>query len=70
VNMLPPWLRWLAYGNPFFYFINGLRHSMIAQRRIGSLRRGLTLTLCAALASPVWRLFSIGYACANRRGSF
>src|ERR1700722_5055748 len=29
VNMLPPWLRWLAWGNPFFYFINGIRHSMI-----------------------------------------
>src|SRR5260221_1895409 len=24
VAMLPSWLRWLAYGNPFFYFINGL----------------------------------------------
>src|SRR6185312_3876351 len=29
VNMLPPWLRWLALGNPFFYFINGLRYAMM-----------------------------------------
>ncbi len=29
IQMLPPWLRFLAYGNPFFYWINGLRHAMI-----------------------------------------
>jgi ABC-2 type transport system permease protein len=29
LSMLPPWLRWLAWGNPFFYFINGIRHAMI-----------------------------------------
>jgi ABC-2 type transport system permease protein len=62
VSMLPPWLRWLAYGNPFFYFINGLRHSMIGFSE-GSEAFGaaLTLALCAALAVAVWRLFSIGY---------
>ncbi len=27
--MLPDWLRWMAWGNPFFYFINGLRGAMI-----------------------------------------
>ncbi len=62
VEMLPPWLRWIAYGNPFFYFINGLRHSMIgfneAPEPLGAL---LTLALIAALGSWVWRLFSIGY---------
>ncbi|MGC9954631.1 MAG: ABC transporter permease [Rhizomicrobium sp.] len=62
VNMLPPWLRWLAYGNPFFYFINGLRHAMIGFSE-GSEAFGaaLTLALCAILAVTVWRLFSIGY---------
>ena len=29
VDMLPPGVRWLAYGNPFFYFINGIRGAMI-----------------------------------------
>ena len=62
VNMLPGWLRWLAYGNPFFYFINGLRHAMIGFSE-GSEAFGVavTLTLCAILAVTVWRLFSIGY---------
>ena len=62
VGMLPPWLRWLAYGNPFFYFINGLRHAMIGFSE-GSEVFGaaVTLTLCAILAVTVWRLFSIGY---------
>jgi ABC-2 type transport system permease protein len=62
VGMLPSWLRWLAYGNPFFYFINGLRHSMIgfgeAPELLGA---GLSLTLFAVLAVAVWRLFSVGY---------
>jgi ABC-2 type transport system permease protein len=62
VSMLPGWLRWLAYGNPFFYFINGLRHAMIGFSE-GSEVFGaaVTLTLCAILAVTVWRLFSIGY---------
>jgi len=62
VGMLPPWLRWLAYGNPFFYFINGLRHAMIGFGE-GSEVFGaaLTLSLCAVLAAAVWRLYSIGY---------
>ena len=33
IGMLPGWLRWLAYANPLFYFINGLRHSMIGFSR-------------------------------------
>jgi ABC-2 type transport system permease protein len=62
VSMLPPWLRWLAYGNPFFYFINGLRHSMIGFSE-GSEVFGvaLTLGLCAVLSAAVWRLYSMGY---------
>jgi ABC-2 type transport system permease protein len=62
VGMLPPWLRWMAYGNPFFYFINGLRHSMIGFGE-GSEAFGaaLTLALCAILAVTVLRLFSVGY---------
>ncbi len=33
LSMLPPWLRWLAFANPFFYFINGIRHAMIGFSR-------------------------------------
>ena len=62
VSMLPSWLRWLAYGNPFFYFINGIRHAMIgfteAPEPLGAV---LSVVLCSVLAVWVWRLFSIGY---------
>jgi ABC-2 type transport system permease protein len=62
VNMLPEWLRWLAYGNPFFYFINGLRNSMIGFNEASEfLGAGLSLGLAAILAVAVWRLFSAGY---------
>jgi ABC-2 type transport system permease protein len=62
VSMLPSWLRWMAWGNPFFYFINGLRHSMIgfteAPEGLGA---GVTLTLAAVLFFVVWRLYARGY---------
>jgi len=62
VSMLPPWLRWLAYGNPFFYFINGLRHAMIGfSEASGAFGVVFSLMLCAILGVAVWRLFSIGY---------
>jgi ABC-2 type transport system permease protein len=62
VEMLPPFLRWLAWGNPFFYFVNGLRHSMIgfneAPEPLGAV---LSLAMLAILSVWVWRLFSVGY---------
>ena len=62
VDMLPSWLRWMAWGNPFFYFINGLRHSMIgfteAPEGLGAV---VTVTLAGILGLVVWRLYSIGY---------
>jgi ABC-2 type transport system permease protein len=62
VSMLPGWLRWIAYVNPFFYFINGLRHAMIGfSEAPEGLGAALTLGLAAVLAVTVWRLFSIGY---------
>jgi ABC-2 type transport system permease protein len=62
VSMLPGWLKWLAFANPFFYFINGIRHSMIGFTEApAGLGVGLTLVLAAVLAVSVWRLFSIGY---------
>jgi len=62
VNMLPPWLRWMAYGNPFFYFINGIRHAMIGFTETAEfLGAGLSVAMCGTLAVVVWRLFSKGY---------
>jgi ABC-2 type transport system permease protein len=62
VSMLPGWLKWMAFANPFFYFINGIRHAMIGfSEAPAGLGFALTLMLAAALAVTVWRLFSIGY---------
>jgi ABC-2 type transport system permease protein len=62
VDMLPPMLRWMAYGNPFFYFINGLRHAMIGFGE-GSEAFGaaFSLAMFVALLLTVWRLFVTGY---------
>jgi ABC-2 type transport system permease protein len=65
ISMLPGWLRWLAFGNPFFYFISGLRHAMIGYTEPAAPAPmvGVVFTLCLGglLAVGVWRLFSIGY---------
>ncbi len=62
IGMLPPWLRWIAYGNPFFYFISGLRHSMIGfSEAPEGLGVAVTLGLAAAMSVAVWRLYAVGY---------
>ncbi len=62
VDMLPPWLRWMAWGNPFFYFINGLRHSMIGFTEAPeALGIGVTIALTAIMFAVVLRLYSIGF---------
>jgi len=62
VGMLPHWLLWLAYGNPFFYFINGLRHAMIGfSETPAGLGYGFTIALAAIMFLWVWRLFAKGY---------
>ena len=62
ISMLPPWLRFLAYGNPFFYFINGLRHAMIGfHEGPEGLGIALTLILLAVMGAGVWRLYAVGY---------
>jgi len=62
VAMLPGWMKWIAYANPFFYFINGLRDSMIgfdeAPHGVGI---AVALGLIAIMGAATWRLFSIGY---------
>jgi len=62
VHMLPPFLRWIAWANPFFYFINGIRHSMIGFTETPELLGvGLTVLMAGVLGIVVWRLFSVGY---------
>ena len=62
INMLPPWLRWLAYGNPFFYWINGLRHAMIGfHEGPPGVGLALTLGLIVVLSAATLRLYATGY---------
>lgn len=62
VEMLPPWLRFLAWGNPFFYFINGIRHSMIGfSETPAAVGYGFTTLLAVAMFLWVLRLYSRGY---------
>jgi ABC-2 type transport system permease protein len=62
INMLPPWLRWLAYGNPFFYWINGLRHAMIGfHEGPPGVGLALTLGLIVVLGAATLRLYATGY---------
>ncbi len=62
IGMLPPYLRFLYYGNPFFYWINGLRHAMIGFHEgppvVGF---ALTLGLIVFLSLATLRLYAIGY---------
>jgi ABC-2 type transport system permease protein len=62
VSMLPPWMRWLAWGNPFFYFISGIRHAMIGFTEAPeSLGIAVALGLAALMSVVVWRLYAVGY---------
>ena len=62
VEMLPHWLRWTAWANPFFYFINGIRGAMIGvDETPPGLGAGLTIALLIVLSLTVWRLYSKGY---------
>jgi ABC-2 type transport system permease protein len=62
IQMLPPWLRWLAWGNTFYYFSSGLRHAMIGfsdgAERIGMV---VVLVLATLMSAIVWRLYAIGW---------
>ena len=62
VAMLPEGLRWIAYANPFFYFVSGLRHAMIGFEEAPlELGLAISLTIMVGLGLMLWRLFSIGY---------
>jgi ABC-2 type transport system permease protein len=62
LSMLPPWLRWLAWGNPFFYFISGIRHAMIGfSEAPEGLGIAVALSLAVVMSLLVWRLYATGY---------
>lgn len=61
-SMLPEKAQVIAYWNPFFYFIDGIRYSMIGVRE-GSALLGfcMILGLLIGLGGVVWVLFSRGW---------
>jgi len=62
VGMLPPWLRWLAWGNPFYYFSSGLRHAMIGYSDSAeTIGIAVVLILATIMSLIVWRLYAIGW---------
>ncbi len=62
VEMLPANIKFITYMNPLFYFIDGLRYSMIgvseSNRGIGLM---LILGLILVLGGIVWRIFKTGW---------
>ena len=68
MKMLPAWLRWLAYANPFFYFINGIRDAMIGfDETPQGLGIGLTLSVVGGAGrGGVAALSPRAMGCANR----
>ena len=62
VGMLPPWLRWLAWGNPFYYFSSGLRHAMIGfSDNAETVGIAVVVALASIMSLIVWRLYAIGW---------
>lgn len=62
ISMFPPWLQTFTKFNPFFYFIDGIRYSMIGIREANAMV-GVAVILIsnAILALLVWRLFQKGW---------
>lgn len=62
LSMLSESMQTVVRFNPFFYFIDGMRFSMIGFRE-ASLRVGVILTILLVIifGAIVWHLFKIGY---------
>ena len=62
VSMLPPWLQTVVLWNPFFYFIDGVRYSMINVREADA-GIGMLVIVCSLAGTGVlvWHLFHKGY---------
>lgn len=62
INMLPENVQPLAYFNPFFYFINGIRYSMIGVSEVNQwIGVAAIVGLIFALGGLVWYLFEKGW---------
>ncbi|MFC1595160.1 ABC transporter permease [Patescibacteria group bacterium] len=62
ITMLPPALQTVVKFNPFFYFIDGLRYSMIGiQEANAVIGLFVIFSLIICLGCLVWYLFKIGY---------
>jgi ABC-2 type transport system permease protein len=62
VHMLPAKAQLIAYLNPFFYFIDGIRHSMIGVSEADPLIGAAVIGgLVIALTAIVFQLFRIGW---------
>ncbi len=62
VSMLPEKMQIIAHANPFFYFIDGIRYSMIGVSEANSaIGLALIVGLVLVLGSVVVHLFKIGW---------
>jgi ABC-2 type transport system permease protein len=62
IAMLPQWFRVLTFANPFFYFVNGVRQSMLGISEVpGAVGYGFTIAVAVAMFLWVLHLYSRGY---------
>jgi ABC-2 type transport system permease protein len=60
--MLPQWFRVLTFANPFFYFVNGVRQSMLGITELpGVVGYAFTMAVVVVMFLWVLRLYSKGY---------
>jgi len=62
ITMMPEKIQWIVRLNPFFYFVDGLRYSMIGIHEANTLvGLGIISGLIVGLGGLAWYLFSIGW---------
>ena len=62
IDMMPRQLQWFVRLNPFFYFVDGLRYSMVGVRESNPwIGASIILFLVIGLGYLVWHLFKIGW---------